>query len=79
MRGSDRIDVRNIDARSDLAGNQAFVFRGGAGFTGAGGELTYGQGGGATILAGDVNGDAVADFQIELTGLVNLVAGDILL
>jgi serralysin len=32
-----------------------------------------------TIVAGDINGDGVADFQIELAGLKNLAAADFLL
>ena len=32
-----------------------------------------------TIVAGDINGDRVADFQIELTGLKALTAADFVL
>jgi serralysin len=32
-----------------------------------------------TIVEGDINGDRVADFQIELSGLKVLVASDFLL
>jgi hypothetical protein len=32
-----------------------------------------------TIIAGDINGDGVADFQIELTGLKTLTAADFVL
>ena len=32
-----------------------------------------------TIVSGDVNGDRVADFEIEIAGIVNLRSGDFLL
>jgi len=32
-----------------------------------------------TIVSGDVNGDPVADFEIEIAGIVNLRSGDFLL
>lgn len=77
--GEDRIDLRGIDARADVAGDQPFDFRGDLGFTGAGGEITFTQGDRATIVAGDIDGDSVADFQIRLTGLVDLTQAEFLL
>jgi serralysin len=76
-RGSDKIDVRGIDA---VAGgsDQAFNFIGDGAFTNHAGELrTYVQTG-VNFLAGDVNGDGVADFVINL-GTVHVDATDILL
>ena len=32
-----------------------------------------------TIIEGDINGDKIADFQIELTGLKTLAASDFIL
>jgi serralysin len=32
-----------------------------------------------TIVSGDINGDLVADFEIEMAGIVNLRSGDFLL
>jgi len=32
-----------------------------------------------TIVSGNVNGDRVADFEIEIAGIVNLRSGDFLL
>jgi len=75
----DRIDLRDMDADATLAGQQVFSFVAG-GFTGAAGQLIqYNDGSGHTILAGDVNGDSVADFEIQLNGAPVLVSGDLLL
>jgi Ca2+-binding RTX toxin-like protein len=83
----DDIDLRTIDANGGVAGNGAFEFlaRKGAAFTDARGELRWFQVNAAgtasdrTIIEGDVNGDGVADFQIQLTGLKALGAADFLL
>jgi serralysin len=64
--GVDKIRLSEIDANSGVAGNQAFTFVGNAAFSNTAGELrTYSQGG-DNYLAGDVNGDGVADFTINL-------------
>ena len=34
---------------------------------------------GSTLITGDVNGDTIADFVIQLSGLVSLSTGDFLL
>jgi serralysin len=75
----DRVDVSDIDAKISLGGDQAFKFIGTIGFTSHEGELRYHHVGGNTFVSGDVNGDRVADFLIELDGKINLVAGDFLL
>jgi Ca2+-binding RTX toxin-like protein len=72
----DRIDLAAIDANTVAAGNQAFAFIGSAAFTNVAGQLRFAASGSDTIVAGDVNGDGVADFNIQLTGLIALVAGD---
>lgn len=74
----DRIDVRNIDADVFLAGDQAFTFAGG-GTSASRGEIKYYLAGGNTYVIGGVDGDSNADFEIELTGLHGLDAGDFLL
>ncbi|MEI6160577.1 MAG: M10 family metallopeptidase C-terminal domain-containing protein, partial [Roseococcus sp.] len=62
--GGDRIDLSGIDARSAVAGDQAFAWMGNAAFSGAG-QLHYGAAiGGGYAISGDVNGDLVADFAI---------------
>lgn len=59
--GGDRIDLTGIDANIDMVGRQAFTFIGSAGFTAAG-QLRFYKG----VLSGDVDGDGVADFGVEL-------------
>jgi Ca2+-binding RTX toxin-like protein len=65
----DKIDLSLIDANFLVAGDQAFGFIGNGAFTGAAGELRFNTTFG--FVEGDVTGDAVADFQIEidLTGI----------
>lgn len=64
--GTDQIDLRAIDAVAASAAVDAFVLIGGT-FTGVAGQLTFNAKTG--LLSGDVNGDAKADFQIELVGV----------
>ena len=75
----DRIDLSGIDANSGVAGDQAFSFIGSGAFTGVAGQLHYSVAGGVTSITGDVNGDKVSDFQINLTGAIGLVAADFVL
>lgn len=58
----DKIDLSGIDANSRSAGNQKFDFIGEKEFGGVAGQLHYKDG----VLAGDTNGDKVADFQIAM-------------
>ncbi|MDR6293882.1 Ca2+-binding RTX toxin-like protein [Inquilinus ginsengisoli] len=75
----DRIDLVSIDARTTVAGNQVFTFIAAAAFTHHAGELRAVSAGGVSSIYGDVNGDAVADFQIRATGTIALVAADFVL
>lgn len=81
VRGQDKIDVSIIDAntRAGQTGNQVFTLLGTGAFTGAGGELRYGYEAGNTVVHGDLNGDRVSDFQIELRGYFTLAATDFIL
>ena len=74
----DRIDLSAIDAKSG-GGNQAFSFIGTDAFSSTKGELQFVQNGGKTLVRGDIDGDGVKDFEIELSGLHTLTAGDFLL
>ena len=78
---SDRIDVSTIDANTRISGNQAFNFQAvkGAAFTGVAGQLHYLASGANTLVEGDINGDKIADFQSQLTGLKTLTAVDVVL
>lgn len=75
----DDIDLRTIDASTLKPGNQAFHFIGQNAFHGVAGELHYSYRGEFTLLEADVNGDAKADFQIELTGAKTISAADFVL
>jgi Ca2+-binding RTX toxin-like protein len=84
---NDKIDLSTIDANSILAGDQAFKFKAaeGTAFAGAAGQLIWDQKDAAgtssdrTLVSGDINGDGVADFTLELSGLVNLTKADFIL
>ena len=75
----DRIDLSAIDANSGRAGDQNFRFIGANGFSGAAGELRYFAQSGSTYVAGDTDGDGVADLMIRLDGTVTLAAADFVL
>ena len=78
--GTDRIDLSGIDANSTAIGNDAFTFIATGAFSGGAvgaGQLRYGSVGGNTFIEGDVNGDGVADFQIQLTGNHTITAADL--
>jgi Ca2+-binding RTX toxin-like protein len=79
--GTDRIDLSRIDARTNLAGDQAFIWIGSNAFSGNTAQLRAFQQGGEWIVQGDVNGDRVADFVVALTlqGPTPLGAGDFIL
>jgi Ca2+-binding RTX toxin-like protein len=84
-RGADRLDVSTLDANPKTPGNQAFNFVAAKAFSGVAGQLHYkhinpaGTVNDRTIVEGDVNGDKIADFQIELKGIINLTAPDFIL
>ena len=83
--GLDDIDLTGIDANTGRSGDQSFRFIGTKGFSGKEGELQYqtsdqaGTADDITVVRGDVNGDRVADFEIEIRGIVQLSSGDFLL
>jgi serralysin len=62
----DRIDLSAVDANSNLAGDQAFVFV--EGFSGAGGEavLVASRDYGYKVLILDINGDKVVDHSVTI-------------
>ncbi len=75
----DRIDLRAIDANSNDAVNQAFKFIGTKPFHHLAGELHALKSAGVTLIQADVNGDAIADFEIQLNGLKTLTKIDFIL
>ncbi|WP_232628799.1 calcium-binding protein [Methylobacterium sp. Leaf118] len=74
--GVDRILLTPIQAVTGSATNQPFDWIGSERFSGKAGELHQVTLGGTTLIEGDVNGDRIADIQIELKGLYQLTAGD---
>lgn len=70
----DRIDLRQIDADTTTRVN-AFHFIHDDAFDGSAGALRYDDG----ILAGDTDGDRIADFQIRFMNDPVIGSGDILL
>jgi hypothetical protein len=73
--GTDKIDLSAIKTTGTNAG-QPLTFIGTGPFTDKAGEVRDFTSGGNTFVAGDVNGDGVADFQIQLDGTVALVSSD---
>jgi Ca2+-binding RTX toxin-like protein len=71
----DRIDLSAIDANTLLAGDQGFIFRGSAAFTGARGEIRLVPAGADVIVQGTIAGTVPA-FEIRVAGVASLVAGD---
>ena len=77
--GTDKIDLAVIDASKAAAGDQAFSYVGSAAFSGVAGELRSALVNGYTVVSGDLNGDKVADFAIQLKGALTLSATDFVL
>ncbi|NIJ20310.1 Ca2+-binding RTX toxin-like protein [Sphingomonas naasensis] len=76
-RGQDKIDLSGLDADTRTAAVDAFHWIGNAGFSGNAGELQLSRILGEYYLAGDTNGDGIADLIIGL-GNVQLQSSDIL-
>ena len=72
----DRIDLSALDADSGRRGDQDFDFGG----TGAGAHsVWYVKQKGSVLLRADHDGDARADFEVELAGITRLTEGDFIL
>jgi serralysin len=84
--GIDDIDLSTIDANGAAAGHTfTFLAAKAAAFTGAKGQLRWfqqdetGTANDKTVIEGDIDGNKVADFQIELTKLIAVKAVDFIL
>jgi Ca2+-binding RTX toxin-like protein len=79
--GTDKIDLSRVDANSVAAGDQAFNWIGSSPFTASAGQLRAYQDAGIWYVAGDTDGDTVADFivQLDLVGPTPLGVGDFIL
>ena len=70
----DKIDLHLLDAKASTAAIDNFVFIGTANYgLGMAGQLRYEKVGANTFVEGDVNGDAKADFSIQLTGFAGIM------
>ncbi|MEL6477044.1 MAG: Calx-beta domain-containing protein [Pseudomonadota bacterium] len=76
--GRDRIEISRLDADLTRGGNQTFEFISSAGFSGDAGELRFFESpnNGFTLIQADLDGDRSSDFEIQLTGLIDLEAED---
>ncbi|MEL6478092.1 MAG: calcium-binding protein, partial [Pseudomonadota bacterium] len=78
--GQDRIEIGRLDADETRGGNQRFEFIGSDQFTDAG-QLRFIQqeGLGRTLILANTDDDMSSEFQIELSGIVDLDAADFIL
>ncbi|OYU38881.1 MAG: hypothetical protein CFE33_13715 [Pseudorhodobacter sp. PARRP1] len=74
--GTDKVDLTAIDANTAVAGNQVF---GWGGTTATANAVWVSVSGANLLLRGDVTGDGVYDFEIQLAGTTILTASDLLL
>lgn len=77
--GTDQLDLTGVDADTSTSGIvDAFRFLAGAAFDGLAAALDYffDLARNVTVLQGDVNGDHIADFTIDLSGNLTLTGAD---
>lgn len=74
--GIDDVDLSGIDANSVVSGNQIFTFNN---KTPAPNGVWYVKSGSNVVVRGDVNGDAVQDFEVEIKGIAVLSNTDFIL
>jgi serralysin len=70
----DKIVLSGIDANGAADGHPMFSYIGSSAFHRIAGELRYG----GRFVEGDINGDALFDFRIEV-GVASLARGDFVL
>lgn len=75
-RGQDKIDLSGLDADTRTEADESFHWIGNRAFSGSAGELQLYRDRGDYFLAGDVDGDKIADFVIGLDN-VQLQSSDI--
>ncbi|GAA4029007.1 hypothetical protein GCM10022281_05140 [Sphingomonas rosea] len=77
--GADKLDFTKFDASTLATGVQKFTWIDEAAFGSQAGQLRQYDAGGHHYVAGDTNGDGVADFTIEVMGVTHLSASDLFL
>ncbi|MEO8243681.1 MAG: hypothetical protein ABI832_15375 [bacterium] len=81
----DKVDLSGVDAISGGPDNEAFVFRGALGFDHHAGQLIFekvnlaGKAHDYTLISGDITGDGLANFTIEVKGLIAFHEADFVL
>jgi Ca2+-binding RTX toxin-like protein len=75
----DLIDLGFVDANAGTAGDDVFQFLGKDGFLDAPGQIEYVFEGNNTVVRVNTAGDGAPEMEIQLTGQINLVAGDFFL
>jgi Ca2+-binding RTX toxin-like protein len=75
----DIIQLNLMDANANTGADDRFTFIGEGEFSGVAGQLRFEHANGDTIVSGDVNGDSIADFEIQLSGLHTLTSSDFML
>lgn len=71
--GQDDLDLSAMDANTGRGGNQAFAY---GGTTAAAHAVWHVKQAGGVLVKGDLNGNAVADFEIWVADVARLGAGD---
>nr|WP_319512889.1 DUF4214 domain-containing protein [uncultured Cohaesibacter sp.] len=74
--GEDEIDMNGIDANTNIAGNQVFTF---SSTTATANSVWYETNGADLFVYADVNGDTVADFELQLASVNSLTRADFVL
>lgn len=74
--GKDYIDLTAIDANPQTAIHDPLFWIGTAQFNGHAGDLRYSTVGGGVVVQADLNGDKIADFQIQIGGPTILHSSD---
>lgn len=77
--GGDKFDLSLIDANVNVAGDQAFVYRGTGAFISSGGEIRIAEFDGATYVVIDTDADADAEMMILVQGVTDLTLADFIL
>jgi hypothetical protein len=79
--GTDKIDLKAIDAKTGTTANDTFTFLGSTAPTeaNANGVVWFSTQNGNSVLYGSTNLDAAPEFQIQLTGVSSILASDLVL
>ena len=76
----DKIDLTGLEVDPATGQHEAFTFIGTAAFDGRAGEIRVDTSGGNQVIYGDLNGDGVADFALNVSKTSgNLIATDFVL